>query len=78
MQVFGLFLQHLGVADNGVEGRTEFVAHVGQEGTLGLGAFLGQVPGLFQFFVGLNQVRRPSSSGVIPHQRMNDGDHVVD
>ena len=30
-QVFGLFLQHLAVADDGVERRAQLVGHVGQE-----------------------------------------------
>ena len=34
-QVFGLFLQHLAVADDGVQRRAQLVAHVGQELALG-------------------------------------------
>ena len=39
--VLRLLLQHLAVADDGVQRRAQLVAHVGQEGALGFVRFLG-------------------------------------
>jgi hypothetical protein len=40
--IFGVFLQHLRIADDGVERGAQFVAHIGQELRLGeIGAFGG-------------------------------------
>ena len=43
--VLGLLLEHLAVADDGVERRAQLVAHVGQEGALGPVGGLGRVLG---------------------------------
>src|SRR5262245_40977792 len=55
-QLLCVFLEQFGVADNGGERCTEFVAHVSQEGTLGpagrfsrLPSLLGRIFGLLEF-----------------------------
>ncbi len=47
-KVFDLFLQHLAVADNGVQGRAQLVAHVREKGALGLTRLNGLVASLGQ------------------------------
>ena len=49
-EVLGLLLEHLAVADDGVQRRAQFVAHVGEEGALGPVRGLGCDPRLVQFF----------------------------
>ena len=45
VHVLDLLLHHLAVADHGGQGRAQFVAHVGQKGTLGAIGRLGRVLG---------------------------------
>ena len=47
-----VLLQHLAVADDGVERRAQLVAHVGEEGALGAAGGLGRVAGLDQLLLG--------------------------
>ena len=39
--VFGIFLEHFGIADNGIHRCTQLVAHIGEEGALGFIRGLG-------------------------------------
>ncbi|KFB69802.1 MAG: hypothetical protein CAPSK01_000515 [Candidatus Accumulibacter vicinus] len=54
----GVAQQHVGEAQHGVQRRAQFVAHVGQEGALGLVRRLGRILGLGQRFRLLGQCAR--------------------
>ena len=49
-QVFGFFLEHLTVAEDSIERRTQFMAGVGEELTLGAIGHFGCVFGQEQLF----------------------------
>ncbi len=51
-QIRDFFLEHLAVADDGVERRSQFVAHVRQELVFGSAGGVGGFLGLQQFFIG--------------------------
>ena len=52
IHLFGFLLQHLAVADDGVEGGAQFVAHVRQERALGLVRLVGRLLGLLRLVLG--------------------------
>jgi hypothetical protein len=56
--LFGLLLEELAVADYGVEGRAQLMAHVGDELAFGPAGGLGGIAGDRQLLVGLLQLRR--------------------
>ena len=59
-------LQHqFGHADDGVHGRADLVAHVGQERALGPAGGLRRFLGLGQFRIGAFQLRRPLPDAVL-------------
>ncbi|MNS49993.1 hypothetical protein D3C72_826290 [compost metagenome] len=61
--VLGLFLEHLGVADDGVQGRAQLVAHVREKAALGLAGQLGLDAGLAQSVVGALALHHPAELG---------------
>ena len=58
-QVLRVLLQHFAVTDDGVEGRAQLVAHVGEKGALGPIGFLGGGSRLLGFSGGAGQFGRP-------------------
>ena len=54
-EILGLFLEHLAVTDHSVERRSQLVAHVGEERTLGLVGFFGLAFGEIEIAIEVDQ-----------------------